>query len=126
MQQPMEIVFDGLDASQAIEDFIAQETEKLEKHFGRITSGRVAITKDHAQTKTHFLVKLHLTMPQQRQVTVSREPGEHERHTDIHAAIRDAFAAAKKQLDKQVGQMRNKHPNKDKTEILPAEQEDIV
>jgi cold shock CspA family protein len=46
-------------------------------------------------------VRIDLTVPGQ-ELVVSRDPAENQAHTDAYVAVRDAFDAAKRQLEKYV------------------------
>jgi ribosome-associated translation inhibitor RaiA len=52
----------------------------------------------HHQKGTLYHVRINLTVPG-KEIVVQRDPAEHQEHGDIHAAIRDAFDAAKRQLE---------------------------
>jgi ribosomal subunit interface protein len=101
MQVPLEIVFEGMDPSEAVQVRIRQEAEKLEKFFSRITSCRVVIelpNKRHHQGNM-FSVRIHVTTPGGGDIVVRRGPPEHHAHEDAYVAIHDAFAAARRQLE---------------------------
>lgn len=100
MQTPLEIVYEGMDPSDSVDDRLREEVDKLEQFFGRITSCRVVVEKPHRhnQKGNLYTVRLHLTLPGGGEVAVSRHPGEHHAHEDVYVAIRDAFKAARRQL----------------------------
>lgn len=100
MQTPLEIVYEGMDPSGAVDDRLREEVDKLEQFFGRITSCRVVIEKPHQhhQKGNLYAARIHLTLPGQGEIAVSRHPGEHHAHEDVYVAIRDAFKAARRQL----------------------------
>lgn len=100
MQVPLQITFQHLDHSDAIEDRIRAEAEKLESFYDRITSASVVVSRP--QRRHHkgdvYEVHIHLTVPGAADVVVSREPGDKHAHTDVYISIRDAFNAARRQL----------------------------
>ena len=99
METPLEIAFEGLEPSETVAARIRQEAAKLEHFYHRITSCRVVVDKPHQHHEGNaFNVRIHVTLPGEKDVVVSREPGNRKAHTDVYLAIHDAFAAAKRQL----------------------------
>lgn len=93
MQKKLQIVFRGIDQSDAIEGAIHKKVEKLERQHDRITSCRVVLDAPH---KHHHKGKLY-------QVTVNASTSEGDvsvsgDREDIYVAIRDAFSATGRQL----------------------------
>lgn len=102
MEIPLEISFHDMQSSDAVEAEIRRYVDKLEKVHGRIIGCRVAIEKQHRQHRTGnvFDVKIELRLPG-GDVVVSREPHRaHEKYATptIRTSLRDAFAAAERQL----------------------------
>lgn len=112
MEIPLEIAFKGIDSSDPVQDRIRQEASQLNRYRGRVTSIRVTIEKPHHEhhRKAPFDVRIHLGLRGPQAVDVSHEPGNFQNHQDPLIAIRDAFAAALKQLEhilqKQTQKMR--------------------
>lgn len=100
MLVPLEIVFEGMDSSEAVRTRIEQEVEKLEQFHDRITSCRVVIqAPKHA--KRHgglFETRIHMSLPGHQEVNAQKSPGADHAHEDAYVTIRDAFAAARRQL----------------------------
>ncbi|MGY8961621.1 MAG: HPF/RaiA family ribosome-associated protein [Alphaproteobacteria bacterium] len=95
-----EIVFEGMESSEAVRDRIEGEIEKLERFHDRITSCRVVL---HAPNnhKTHgglFETRIHMALPGHQEVNVAHTHHKDHAHENAYLAIRDAFAAARKQL----------------------------
>ncbi len=93
MQNQLQIVFRGIDQSDAIEGAIHKKVEKLERQYDRITSCRVVVDAPH---KHHHKGKLY-------QVTVNTTTPEGDVSVsgdkqDLYVAIRDAFSATGRQL----------------------------
>ena len=100
MQLPLQITFRHMDPSPAIEARIRERAEELDQFFDRITSCRVVVecgNKRHQQGKL-FEVRVDLTVPG-REIVVGRDPGANHAHEDAHVAVRDAFDAARRQLE---------------------------
>jgi ribosome-associated translation inhibitor RaiA len=103
MQKPLAITFANMDASPAVEEEIRRRVAKLEKLCDRIVHCRVAVEQQHRQHLTGgnlFEVHIDLALPG-AELPVSREPHraqEKYANPDIHTSVRDAFAAAERQL----------------------------
>ena len=100
MQVPLQIVFEHLDHSDAIETRIRGEAEKLERYYDRITSVRVVVSRPrhrHHKGDT-YSVRILIAVPGAEEIAVSRDPSETGRHEDILVTIRDAFDVARRQL----------------------------
>lgn len=103
MQVPLQIVFEHVEHSDAVETAIRKEARKLERFYDRITSARVVIDRpQHRRNKGDaYNVRIHLALPAGKQVDITREPGPDERHENPYVTIRDAFDAAGRQLQDQ-------------------------
>lgn len=104
MQVPLQIVFEHIGHSDAIEAAIRKEAERLERFYDRITSARVVVTRpQHRHHKGDtYCVRIHLAVPGGKHIDISRDPAATGRHEDAHVTIRDAFDAAGRQLQDQV------------------------
>lgn len=100
MQTPLQIAFQGVQHSDAVEARIREEAEKLEQFCDRITSCRVVVAKpQHRHHKGDtFHVRVLLTVPGAAEIAVSREPAASGAHEDVYVTIRDVFKAARRQL----------------------------
>lgn len=110
MQTPPQIVFEGMDSSEFIEQRILEELAKLEQFYDRIISARVVVYlphKRHAKGNL-FGVKVFLSLPGDHDVVVDRRPARHHAHEDMNVAIRDSFGAARRQLQDAVRKMQGK------------------
>jgi ribosomal subunit interface protein len=100
MQVPLQVSFRNTPPSPAIEAAIREKAAKLEEFFDRITSARVVVETPHRQHRQGklFHVRIDLRVPG-REIVVSRDPAQHHAYEDVYVAIRDAFDAAKRQLE---------------------------
>jgi ribosomal subunit interface protein len=99
MPIPLEIVFHNFDRSPAVEAAVRERAAKLERFAANITSCRVTIEAPH---KHHhqgniFTVRVDLHYPGGEAVA-TRSPAENHSHEDVYIALRDAFKAARRQL----------------------------
>ncbi|MBI3515751.1 MAG: ribosome-associated translation inhibitor RaiA [Proteobacteria bacterium] len=104
MQTPLQITFDNLDRSDAIEGAIRDHATKLEKFFHRITACRVAVQMPHRHQRKGRLLQISVDLILPRgELVAGRASAEHPTHADIHIAVRDAFRAARRQLQDHAG-----------------------
>src|SRR5579871_2652471 len=101
MQIAPEITFEGSESSTAARETILKEIERLETHNQRITGCRVSVTapSDKHRHGTGFQVHIWLTIPPHENIIVNHSPVNDARHEHVEVAIRDAFAAARRQID---------------------------
>jgi ribosome-associated translation inhibitor RaiA len=99
----LEITFKGLARSESLESWIRTWAEKLERVYPRLVEGEVTIEAPHRHHRQgrRFEVKLRLGGPE-AEVVVSHDGGDDGAHQDPYVAVRDAFRAARHQLDHQV------------------------
>jgi cold shock CspA family protein/ribosome-associated translation inhibitor RaiA len=113
MESPLEIAFHNLQPSPAIEAELRKHVDKIEHRFGRLTGCRVSVEKLHNQHRTGNLFEVHITLSvpgHGRDLAVSRPPQrarERFANPDVHVSIRDAFAAAERQLEAFKGRVRS-------------------
>jgi ribosome-associated translation inhibitor RaiA len=111
MVNPLQVTFrDGADSPfllRAIEVHAA----RLDRYFPRIVSCRVMLEKPHRHRHSGALyhVRIELCVPG-REIVVQRDPSAHEAHRDAYVSIRDAFAAARRQLEAYAAERRQPGP----------------
>lgn len=100
MQVPLEITFRGIPHSDAVATKIREKAAKLEQFYDHIISCRVAVEAEHHHQHQGNLYKIRidLSVPQ-KQIVVSRDHHDKQAHEDCYVALRDAFEAAKRQLE---------------------------
>jgi cold shock CspA family protein/ribosome-associated translation inhibitor RaiA len=103
MQVPLQIVFEHIGHSAAVEAAVRKEGARLERFYDRITSARVVIGRpQHSHQKGDtYSVRIHLALPGGKHIDITREPAATGRHEDAYVTIRDAFDAAGRQLQDQ-------------------------
>ncbi|HWA60854.1 MAG TPA: HPF/RaiA family ribosome-associated protein [Caulobacteraceae bacterium] len=98
---PLQIDFEGgLTASDAVRQRIESEVAKLEKFQDKIIGCRVAMIGRSGRRRHGdlFGVRLQISVPGRRDIVIDRNPPEDHAHEDPYVAIRDAFRAARRQL----------------------------
>jgi cold shock CspA family protein/ribosome-associated translation inhibitor RaiA len=102
MQVPLEIGFHNLPSSEWIEDTIRQHVAKLDKLYPRLVGCRVSVEALHKQHRTGNIYEVHIELRLPGgELVVSREPHrakEKYADPDLRHSLRDAFAAAERQL----------------------------
>jgi ribosomal subunit interface protein len=95
MQIPLQISFHGIRHSDALHNAIRERAEKLERYYDRIVSCRVVLELGarHKRQGKQFSVRIDLKMPG-GEIAVTKEHDE-----DVQVALRDAFDAARRQLE---------------------------
>lgn len=113
MQVPVEIAYQGLERSEALDQRIREEVDKLETFHPRLTSCRVVVTAPHRRHHQGnlYTVRVHLEAPGGVDLTVNRNPSAKHAHEDPYVAVRDAFMAARRRLQdrsrKQQGKVKS-------------------
>lgn len=100
MQAQLDLTFRDMTSSPSVEALVRDQLAKLEAHCPGLQSCRVVVSapsKRH-QKGGHFDVVVDLTLSGHEVVADHTTPKE--RHSDCHAAVRDAFASAKRELDR--------------------------
>ncbi len=101
MDIPLQISFRNMDASESVEARVRERAAKLETYFDHITSCRVVVEAPHRHQNKgkHYHVRIDIGVPGRPDIVVSRDPGNRHAHEDVYVAVRDAFDAAKRQLE---------------------------
>lgn len=95
----LRVTFRDVPSSPAVEAAVRERAEKLERFHDKITSCHVVVASPHRHQQKGKLydVRIDLAVPG-GEVVVNREPGKQTAHEDVYVAIRDAFEAARRQL----------------------------
>ena len=102
------IVFENMEPSDFVRARVGRELARLERFFGRGTSCRVTLRAPASDRVKGGLysVRVHIEMPGERSVVVSRLPTERKALADPHVAIHEAFRTARRQLQDQARLLR--------------------
>lgn len=97
---PLQITFRHMDTSEAVEANIRERSQKLERFHDHITACHVVIDEPdkHKHKGGIFDIHITITIPGD-EIIVSKKHGDNHAHEDIYVRIRDAFSAAKRQLE---------------------------
>lgn len=107
MQVPLDVTFRNMERDDSLVDRIDNGVRKLEKFFDSIIGCHVVVEAPHQHHRKGglFHVRIRLTVPR-REITVGRDRHENHAHEDVQIAVRDAFNAARRQLQDYVQEMR--------------------
>ena len=109
MQQPLQITFRDIPPSENVEAVIREKAEKLDQFFEKIMTCRVLVESPHSHQHQGRLyhVCVDITVPG-AELVASRAHDKNHAHEDVYVAIRDAFDAAKRQLQEYKRKLKNK------------------
>ncbi len=102
MQIPLQITIRDVEHSEALEKHIRDKAKKLDEFFNHIMSCRVVVEvphKHHQQGK-QFNVRIDIGVAGS-EIVVNRDHAE-----DVYVALRDAFDAAKRQVEEYARKLR--------------------
>jgi len=107
MHSPVDITFRGMTPSAAVEAAIGKWTARLERLHGHIQRCDVVVEEPHRHQRQgrQFHVRITLAVPG-GELVVSQDPGRDEAHEDVYIAVRDAFQAARRQLEDHIRRQR--------------------
>jgi ribosome-associated translation inhibitor RaiA len=107
MHTPLQVSFHQLQPSPALEARIRSSVGELEKFFDGIVSCHVFVEAPHRHHHEGWLyqVRIEIGVPGDRLVA-GRSPNADACHADPYLAVRDAFDAARRQLEDYVGRLR--------------------
>jgi cold shock CspA family protein len=108
MTFPRQITFRDLEPSPAVEQLVHHWIDKLAQVYPRIERCDVLIERPHQHQHQgqRFHVRVSLAVPGP-DVVVSRDHALDGAHEDLHVAVRDAFRAARRQLEDHARRQRH-------------------
>ena len=100
MPVPVQITYHHMEPSETVKSMIHEKAAKLERFYDRIVSCQVVI---EAPNKAHrfgsqYQVRITMTVPG-GEIVVNRDPAESAEFKDLTLALRDAFDAARRQIE---------------------------
>ncbi|HEX3764576.1 MAG TPA: HPF/RaiA family ribosome-associated protein [Kofleriaceae bacterium] len=107
MSFPIEVRFRDMETSPALEEFVRRWAGKLGRVHERIVSCAVVIERPHQSQHhgQHIHVRISLAVPGP-DIVVSHGQERDGAHEDAYVAVRDAFRAARRQLEDHVRRLR--------------------
>ncbi|MGA7487543.1 MAG: HPF/RaiA family ribosome-associated protein [Xanthobacteraceae bacterium] len=101
MQIPLQINFENSEPSEAARTAIEHEVARLEKYQHHITGCRVAVVAPSTKHRhgAVYRINIWVTVPPHENIVVSHQPSDDQSHSHVEVAIKDAFAAARRQIE---------------------------
>jgi ribosomal subunit interface protein len=141
MQLPLQITFQNMEPSPAVEAKIREKAKKLDRFHEHIMSCRVVVelTAGHHNKGKLYQVRIDITVPG-AEIAASRDSSLDHAHEDVYVAMRDAFNAARRQLEARLhkaqrkvknhatpphGQVVEYHPGENYGKILTADGREV-
>jgi ribosome-associated translation inhibitor RaiA len=140
MKSPVQITFRNMQRSVALEARVRAETGKLDRYYPRITSCRVVVEAPHRHHTRgelfHVRIEIHVPAgeivvrhePTMRRVLAhsgvahwSKKFENHVPHKDVYVTVRDAFKAARRQLEEHARRLRGDVKGHDRVTPLRKE-----
>jgi cold shock CspA family protein/ribosome-associated translation inhibitor RaiA len=108
MQTPFDIAFRHFEPSEEIRAEIAAQAQRLEKYSPRITSCHVVVNGPQTRHRSgdHFHIQIRVAIPEGKDVVVDRRHDDAGEREHVRVAIREAFAAAARQVEDAAREMR--------------------
>jgi cold shock CspA family protein len=100
MQIPLQISFENAEPSEAVRAAIGHEVERLEKYRHHITGCRVAVVAPSTKHRhgAVYRINIWVTIPPHKNIVVNHQPSDDRGRVHVEVAIKDAFAAARRQI----------------------------
>ena len=100
MQVPLDITFQNSEPSETIRSEVERQAKRLEKFHDRITSCHVTVVAPTMRRRKGelFAINIRVAIPHHN-ILVSKTHGDAPEHEHVMVAIKDAFAAAQRQIE---------------------------
>jgi ribosomal subunit interface protein len=108
MERSPRITFRGMSSSPAVEAEVHARIEDLTQFFDRVIGIDVVIDQParHSRQGNLFEVHVEISVPGAPPIVVSHPHHDRPEHADVYVAIRDAFNAARRQLQDRAHKLR--------------------
>jgi ribosome-associated translation inhibitor RaiA len=100
METPLRVTFQGGETSDALDSFVREHVESLERIYGRMTACLVFVQVPDRRHRTYYLsrVNIHMVLPGNVVIDVDQRPEADDRFALPQFAVNDAFRRAKRLL----------------------------
>ncbi|MBF0330569.1 MAG: HPF/RaiA family ribosome-associated protein [Candidatus Omnitrophica bacterium] len=121
MKLPLELIMKNVEHKQTIEAVVNEKVAKLEMSCDHIISCRVFIEQNptHQHAKHTYHVRIDVRMPPHHEIVIKRDSGRNA-HDDLSAVVREAFAAARRQVEVIVDRQKRKVKSHTLASMMPS------
>jgi ribosomal subunit interface protein len=104
MQVAPEVIFNGLERTPWVENFVAERLGHLERFSQDITRCHVTLTREQASQRkgNRYSVMVEVRVPRQHDLAVRKQKQIVDMQTQLPAVINEAFGAIEKQIKRTV------------------------
>ena len=108
MQVAPEVIFNGIDRSPWVENYVAERLGHLERFAQDITRCHVTLTREQSSQRkgNRYSVMVEVRVPRQHDLAVKKQKQIHDMQTQLPAIINEAFGAIETQLKRTVARRR--------------------
>ena len=121
MEVPLEVILKNVENKAEIESVIYEKLAKLEQSCDHLTSCRILVEQNptHQHARHSYHVRVDVRMPPHHEIVVKRDSGQNA-HDNIVAVVRDAFIAARRQVEVIVDRQKKKVKSHTLARMMPA------
>lgn len=121
MDVPLEVVLRNVEHKKEIEDVIYEKIAKLEQVCDHVTSCRVLVEQNPSHQNKHFSyhIRVDVHVPPHHEIIVKRDSGRNV-HDSLPAVLREAFIAARRQVEGIVERQKRHVKAHTKEKMVPA------
>ncbi len=108
METSLRVTFQGGERSEALDGFIREHVESLERLYGRMTACHVIVQVPdrHHRTNNLYRVNIHMVLPGGMHIDVDQRSEADDRFAIPQFAVNDAFRRAKRLLTERAKKRR--------------------
>ena len=119
VEHDLQITWRNIEPDEQLETLVRDRAAQLERYFDRLLRCRVMVEMPHRHGQEGNLVhvRIDMTVPG-REIVVGRHPDAHQQHENAKVAIRDAFKAARRQLQDHARKIRGDVKRHSQPELL--------
>ncbi|NTV28615.1 MAG: RNA polymerase subunit sigma-54 [Candidatus Omnitrophica bacterium] len=121
MEVPLEIVLKNVERKEEIEAVIDEKISKLEQVCDHLISCRVFVEQNptHQHAKHSYHIRIDVRLPPHHEIVVKRDSGPNA-HEHIDAVLREAFIAARRQVEQIVDRQKKRVKAHTREHMMPA------
>lgn len=120
MQVPLEVILRNVRNKEEIEAVVYEKITKLEQVCDHVTSCHVLVEQNptHQNTVFSYRIRVDIKLPPHHEIVVKRESGRNA-HEKLGAVLREAFIAARRQVEQIVDRQKKHVKAHTKEKMMP-------